>query len=115
MYFDLLKTILEPKCAYEIYLDIKDTQGQAKVEKLQQCLCNCKSDFDKKILRKFSKSDLMKLSLRAVCYVHRGLETSSAKMKLIAQIRKRSGYSLLENTLYKENKMNIFVWKGKVL
>ena len=39
-YFNMLKTILEPGCRYNIYIDIKDTQGQKKVERLQECLCN---------------------------------------------------------------------------
>lgn len=121
MYFNLLKTILDPKCTYEIYIDIKDTQGQTKVEKLQQYLCNSKYDFDKNILRKIQQVrsheveliQLADLLLGAVCYVHRELNTSETKIKLTEQIKKRSGYSLLVKTLYKEDKMNIFVWKGE--
>ncbi|MCL4481865.1 MAG: DUF3800 domain-containing protein, partial [Bacteroidetes bacterium] len=30
MYFDLLKVILSPDCAYNIYIDIKDTRSQEK-------------------------------------------------------------------------------------
>ena len=36
MYFNLLKVILEPDCKYHIYLDIKDTQGRAKIKKLHE-------------------------------------------------------------------------------
>lgn len=123
MYFDLLKTILDPKCAYEIYLDIKDTQGQEKVDKLQQYLCNSAYDFERKMLRKVQQVrshevELIQLAdflTGAICYVHRGLETSAAKKEIIALLRKRSGYSLLKSTLYKEDKMNIFVWKKKEL
>jgi len=121
MYFDLLKTIFEPKASYDIYLDIKDTQGQKKVEKLQTVLCNNAYDFDKKVVRKIQQVrshevELIQLAdflIGAVCYVHRGLSTSPTKLKLIDQIKRRSGYSLLRTTLYKEDKMNIFVWKGK--
>lgn len=123
MYFDLLKTILDPKCAYEIYLDIKDTQGQEKVERLQQFLCNSAYDFERRMLRKVQQVrshevELIQLTdffTGAICYAHRGLETSLAKQELLSQIRKRSGYSLLKSTLYKEDKVNIFVWKGKEL
>lgn len=123
MYFDLLKTILDPKCTYEIYLDIKDTQGQCKIDKLQQYLCNSSYDFDKKMLRKIQQVrshevELIQLSdflLGAVCYAHRELKTSTTKMQLISQIRKHSGLSLLQSTLYKEDKVNIFVWQGKGL
>jgi len=121
MYFDLLKTILDPKSVYEIYLDIKDTQGQEKTNHLQQHLCNNAYDFDKKMLRRIQQVrshevesvQLADLLSGAICYAHRGLETSSAKVELIGQIKKRSGYSLLKSTLYKEDKINVFVWKGR--
>ena len=121
MYFDLLKTILDPKSSYNIYLDIKDTKGQKKVEKLQDILCNSTYDFCRKVIRRIQQVrshevELIQLAdflIGAVCYVHRGLTTSDSKLELIEQIRKRSGYSLFKTTLYKEDKMNIFVWKGK--
>lgn len=121
MYFDLLKTILDPRCAYDIYIDIKDTQGQKKINKLQTYLCSNTYDFDKKVVRKIQQVrshevELIQLAdflIGSICYVHRGLQTSETKLELIEQIKKRSGYSLLRTTLYKEDKMNIFVWKGK--
>ena len=36
----MLKTLFEPDCEYNIYIDIKDTRGQRKVEKLHEVLCN---------------------------------------------------------------------------
>lgn len=36
MYFDLLKTIFEPKAFYDIYVDIKDSQGQKKLKNYKQ-------------------------------------------------------------------------------
>lgn len=121
MYFDLLKTIFEPKSSYDIYVDIKDTQGQKKVEKLQTILCNNTYDYDKNVVRKLQQVrsheiELIQLAdflIGAVCYAHRGLNTSTSKLDIIEQMRKHSGYSLLKTTLYKEDKMNIFVWKSK--
>ena len=49
----------------------------------------------------------------AVIYAQRDLKTSTAKVAIIERIRERSGYSLKKNTLYKEDKMNIFIWKGR--
>lgn len=120
MYFDLLKIIFEPKSSYDIFVDIKDTQGQKKIEKLRTVLCNNAYDFDKKVVRKLQQVrshevELIQLAdflIGAVCYVHRGLNTSATKLEMIEQIRRRSGYSLLKNTLYKEDKVNIFVWKS---
>jgi hypothetical protein len=122
MYFDLLKTILDPRDVYDIYIDIKDTQGQQKVDKLRDFLCNSAYDFNKKVVRRIQQVrshevELVQLAdflVGAVCYVHRGLTTSEAKLELIEQIKKRSGYSLERTTLYRENKMNIFVWKSNL-
>lgn len=120
MYFNMLKTLLEPNCGYNIYLDIKDTRGQKKVEKLQEVLCNNHYDFNREMIQKVQqvRSDevelvaLADLLIGAVTYLHRGLDSSEAKLKLIERIKKRSGYSLLSSTLYRENKFNIFVWKS---
>ena len=121
MYFDLLKTIFDPKSSYEIFLDIKDTRGQKKVEKLQDVLCNNAYDFNKKVIRKIQQVrshevELVQLAdflLGAICYVHRGLQTSECKLRVIELIKERSGYSLLKTTLYKEDKMNVFIWKPR--
>ena len=121
MYFDLLKTILDPKCAYEIYLDIKDTQGQNKVDELQRMLCNNAYDFERKVVKKVQQVrsheveliQLADLLLGAICYANRGLMSSTAKRELISQIRHRSGYTLLKTTLLKEDKTNIFIWKPR--
>lgn len=121
MYFDLLKTIFEPNNSYNIYIDIKDTRGQRKVEKLHEVLCNNHYDFSKKIIRrvqqvKSHEVELIGLSdlfTGALSYFHRGLNTSTTKLKLIDKIKERSGYSLMRSTLYKEDKFNVFIWKGK--
>ncbi|MFT0319746.1 DUF3800 domain-containing protein [Bacteroides thetaiotaomicron] len=91
------------------------------MDRLQEYLCNSAYDFDKNVVRRIQQVrshevELIQLAdflIGAVCYVHRNLQTSATKLELIEQIRKRSGYSLLKTTLYKEDKMNIFVWKGK--
>ena len=124
MYFDLLKTIIDPDDIYEVYLDMKDTRGQKKIEKLRNVLCNSHYDFDQKIITKIqqlksSDSELVELAdffTGAICYFHRVSQgenlTSSTKSELIDLIKELSGYSLLRSTLYKEDKMNIFIWRG---
>ena len=120
IYFDMLKTIFEPNGGYNIYLDIKDTRGQRKVEKLHEVLCNSKYDFNRKLIKKVQQVRshevelvaLADLLIGAVSYLHRGKTTSEAKLKLIERIKQRSGYSLTSSTLYRESKFNVFVWKG---
>lgn len=123
MYFDLLKVILDPKHGYNIYLDIKDTRSQHKVEKLKEVLCNNHYDYAKSIIRgiqqvRSHEVELIQLTdflTGALSYVHRGLNTNHAKLVIIDRIKRRSGYSLLHSTLYKENKVNVFIWKPRNL
>ena len=48
----------------------------------------------------------------AVCYHNRGLNGNTAKLQIIERLKQKSGYSLVRSTLYKEDKVNIFIWKG---
>ena len=120
MYFNLLKTLFEPDCAYNIYIDIKDTRGQKKVDKLHEVLCNNHYDFNRELIKKVQqvRSEevelvaLADLLIGAISYLHRGKTTSEAKLKLIERIKERSKYNLIASTLYRENKFNIFVWRG---
>ncbi|WP_461788664.1 DUF3800 domain-containing protein [Pedobacter sp.] len=120
MYFDLIKIILTPECSHHIYLDIKDTKSQDKIVKLQEYLRKTHYDFEKKIIRKVQHIrsheaqalQLVDLLLGAITYFHRGLQTSESKLKIIKKIKHRSGYSLIQSTLPKENKLNLFIWKG---
>lgn len=121
MYFDLLKVILEPSNSYNIYLDIKDTQGQTKVNTLKKILRTSSYDYDKKIVKnvqqiKSHEVELLPLAdllIGAIGYLHRGLQTNTAKLAIIKRIQQRSGYSLLNSTLYRETKTNLFIWKPK--
>ena len=120
MYFNLLKTLFEPDCAYNIYIDIKDTRGQKKVDKLHEVLCNNHYDFNRELIKKVQqvRSEevelvaLADLLIGAISYLHREKTTSEAKLKLIERIKERSKYNLMASTLYRENKFNIFVWRG---
>lgn len=120
MYFDLLKTIFVPNCSYNVYIDIKDTQGERKVKKLHDVLCNNHYDFSHEIIQKVQQVRSHEVELIALAdfftgalsYFHRGLKTSQAKLKLIEKIKERSGYSLDRSTLYREEKFNIFIWKS---
>ncbi len=121
LYFDLLKTIIDPKVSYEVYLDIKDTRGQKKVNRLKSHLNESLYDFDRDVVRKIQQVrshevELVELAdflVGAVCYAHRGLTGSKAKLALIEKMKERSGYNLLQSTLYKEEKVNIYIWKAR--
>ncbi|CAL1519895.1 DUF3800 domain-containing protein [Chitinophaga sp. MM2321] len=123
MYFDLLKVILSPDCSYNIYIDIKDTRSQNKVDELCNVLRNSHYDYHDQIIKKIQQVHSHEVELLqitdlltgAIGYLHRGLQGNTAKVKLIEKIKERSGYTLMKSTLYKENKMNVFIWKPRTL
>jgi hypothetical protein len=118
MYFDMLKVIIAPDANYNIYIDIKDTQGGRKAKKLHEVLANSNYDYRKEIIRKVqlvhsSEIELLQLTdllIGAISYINRGLHNSAAKLSLIDTIKKRTGYSLVRTTLLKEEKFNLFQW-----
>jgi len=118
MYFDMLKIILDPNARYRIYIDIKDTRGGAKIAKLHEVLCNNIYDFCRQIIEtlqivrsnEVETLQMADLLIGAVSYANRNLTTSSAKLALVQRVRERSGYSLTRTTLFREDKVNLFVW-----
>lgn len=118
MFFDLLKVLLGPRSRYRIYLDIKDTRSAAKMAKLHEVLCNNMYDFQREIIERVQnvhshEIELLQLAdllIGAVAYVNRGLSGNAGKEALVSRIRGRSGYSLTQTTLLREEKLNLFVW-----
>lgn len=121
MYFGMLKAILNPEYAHNIYIDIKDTHSREKVHKLEQVLRNDKYDYSKEIIKKVQQVrsheveliQLTDLLIGAIAYINRGKSDSKAKNELIQLIRHRSKYSLTKSTLLRESKFNIFIWESQ--
>ena len=119
MYFLLLVFLLNPDDHYQIYLDIKDTRGGAKVRHLRDVLCTSRYDFRHEIIGRiqlvrsheveiFQLADLL---IGALSYANRNLSTSSAKVAIINRIRERSRYTLLRSTLVREKKLSLLCWQ----
>lgn len=121
MYFELLSKILDPQNKYRIYLDIKDTRGGRKVKKLREVLSNNMYDFDGKIIEDIQQIrshevELLQLAdilIGAMQFLNRKDVKSEAKRKIVDRMKERSGYDLLRSTLVREEKTNIFYWKGR--
>lgn len=121
MWFDLLKVILSPEYSHNIFIDIKDTKSQSKVDELKKILATNHYDYRNRIIDKIQQVhsheveilQITDLLTGALSYFHRGLEGSKAKRQIIERIKRRSGYSLTQNTLYKEDKFNLFIWKSR--
>jgi len=121
MYFDLLKVILEPGNSYNIFLDIKDTRSQSKINKLREILSTSHLDFERKMIKKIQHVrshevaliQLTDLLIGSISYFHRHLEANKGKLKVIERIKGRSGYSLMNSTLLRESKFNLFIWRAR--
>jgi hypothetical protein len=118
MFFDLLKVLFGPRSRYRIYLDIKDTRSAAKVANLHNVLCHNMYDFEREIIERVQtvhshEVELLQLAdllIGAVAYVNRDLSGNTGKEALVSRIRERSGYTLTQTTLLREEKVNLFVW-----
>lgn len=121
MYFQMLKAVLDPKSKYRIYLDIKDTRGGVKVQKLHAVLSNSLYDFSQSIIERIQivrshESHLLQLTdllIGAISYANRGLAENAGKNALVHRMKVRSGYDLTRTTLLREEKVNLFAWTGR--
>jgi len=121
MYYRLLTALLENGARFRIYLDIKDTRGQQKVERLHEVLCNAHLDFDREVLQTIQQVrshevELLQIAdilIGALSYSFRGLSTSPAKLAIIEQIKQRSGLKLTQSTLLYAKKFNLLVWESQ--
>ncbi|RLA80405.1 MAG: DUF3800 domain-containing protein [Epsilonproteobacteria bacterium] len=121
MYFLLLNQMLENHNKYNVYIDIKDTQGSQKVEKLQDVLASANYDFNREMIQKIQQVhshevehlQLADLIIGALGYINRELDTSTSKLEIIERIKKLSGLSLTKNTLLSAKKFNLFIWDAK--
>ena len=92
MYFNLLKVIIDPQQRYNVYLDLKDTRGAAKVRKLHEVLSNAQYDFSRSIIQRIQlvrshEVELLQLAdylTGLIAYANRGLHGSKAKLALVA-------------------------------
>ena len=119
MYFTLLKVILDPKSRYRIYIDIKDTNSKAKIDKLHEVLCSSLYDFDRNIIERIQPVhshevehiQLADLLTGVVRCANQKQTKSPAKKMLMEKAKLLSGYSLTRKTLLKEKKCNLLIWQ----
>lgn len=121
MMFGLVEPLLRPDARFRLYLDKKDTRSATKVKKLHDVLCNNLYDFNREIVERVQVVEadavqhlqLADLLIGAVAYVNRGLDSSASKRSLVERIKQRTGYSMTQSTLLRENKFNLFIWRGQ--
>ena len=120
MYYLTLVKILGVDSNIKIYIDIKDTNGQYKVEKLQNIL-NSKARDNNKITRiqqiRSHESTILQLAdllIGALTYINRGLDTSEAKSKICNLIIEKTMQCLTKSSNFSERKFNIFCFDGGI-
>lgn len=124
MYFRLIDPILEWGNQYKIFIDIKDTNGGHRVEKLREVLCNNMYDYNGNVLKDIKQivsnhSEVLQicdLLMGCISYYHRGLyneASDSGKNKLISHLIKNHKKNLDKSTytFQFEKKFNLFIWQ----
>ena len=117
MFYVLLNVILKNKADFNLYLDIKDTQSNAKVLELKRIL-NIASIEDVAISNaqqiRSHEVELMQVTdilIGALSYVHRGLDGNKGKLKLIELIETYLEKNMSTSSSVEESKFNVLVWK----
>jgi hypothetical protein len=121
MYYYLLRNIISDADQYDIYLDIKDTRSQLKIDHLKDVLSNKLYDIDRKVIRRIQHVHSKEVELLqsadflmgAIAYKNRSLTGNQTKLKLIDRICQLSGRSLLTGTPPWEEKFNLFVFSPR--
>lgn len=123
MYYYMLAQIIQPESQYHIMIDIKDTHGGKRVEKLRDVLCNNIYDYKKDVVKQIiqinsRESDILQLAdliNGALAYYHRGLyntdSSNQGKNRIIQELINRTDIdhsSSLNNT-----KFNLFIWQPR--
>ncbi len=120
MYYYLLREMIVINDKNSIYIDKKDTNGGKRIDKLKECLCNQKLDFNHELIEKIqivnSKDcELLQMAdvlIGAVTYVNRNKQSSNAKLEIVNYIKEKSGLTLTKTVPSSNRKFNIFVWDG---
>lgn len=119
MYFLMLDWIIKPLEQYNIFMDIKDTNGGKRVRKLQEVLSNNKYDFNGECVRNVvqvnsRESELLQvgdLISGAMTHYIRFGENDSAKGCIIKELKKE--YDIDTSSCYSADKFNLFYWEGR--
>ncbi len=122
-YYYLLDAIVSYNDEYKILIDIKDTRGGPKVDKLREVLCNNMYDFKRDVIKgiyqiQSHESDIIQLTdllIGAIGFFHNGHYSSpsgsSAKKAVVDKLFLYYKNQIVYGTARGANKMDIFLWK----
>lgn len=117
LYYRMLEFILDAHQSdkFNIYVDIKDTIGSKKVEKLKSYFNNHYTNnlVNKIQLERSEKIGLIQLAdlfIGALSYKHRYLNSNLGKLKIIELIEDLSAKNMLSTIPVRYKKVNWFIW-----
>lgn len=118
IYYLVLREMITIGSHYYVYVDIKDSKGSEKIDKLREVLNNVTGYFYDETVKNIQlvRSDqiqilqLADLLIGAVSYANRGLNSNPAKVDLISYIEHLTRRSMTRTTDKREAKFNIFRW-----
>lgn len=129
MYYQLLNKLIDQTQEYNVYVDIKDTNGGPKIRQLKKIINNLLHDFYSRCLKniqiiKSNESELLQLCdllMGAVSYKNRfnnveyqkSHQLSDAKVILCNQISRSTKCDLQSKTSLFNTKFNLFVWEPR--
>lgn len=123
MYYLMINPIIYPRNHYRIFIDIKDTRGGKKIQKLHEILCNTKYDFDQKAISQIAQIDskqseilqLADLLNGALGFYHRGMvdeeKVNKGKLQFVQELQKRACLDC--STERNAEKYNLFIWNPR--
>lgn len=117
MYYYLLRKYMNYDERVNVYIDIKDTRSKEKVEKLREILNYYAQKNNSQEVEKIQQIrshenvilQLADLLIGAIAYKNRGLNSSAAKLELIAYIESKFKTSLTKTSRFSSEKFNLFV------
>jgi len=128
MMYLLVDRVINPKCAYRVFLDIKDTRSEERRAKLEEVLRNSARDAAGQVIERVQQirsheSELLQLAdllLGAVGYQNRRTvgdlkdqPINAGKAEVVRRIQRRSNKSLTATTWQGETKLNLLVWEPR--
>lgn len=126
IYYQLLSKLLCPDKQYCVYVDIKDTHGSKKTEKLREFVNKHLNSYDYSCLHRIQivKSDeiellqICDLLIGAIGYYNRYIRYSNnpqtisrAKQKICSDLIRESRFLPVKSTRPDEEKFNLFFWE----
>jgi hypothetical protein len=116
MYYELLKKLICDN-SHNIYLDIKDTNSNQKMEFLRNIIIKSFPECHNVKIQSVQSHEVRILQITdvligAISYINRNLHTSQAKLELVRFLQEKASLKFRASTSLNRKKINIFFWEA---